>query len=497
MKKYDALVVGAGAGGLTMALLLAKSGRKVLVVEKSSKPGGALGSFIFSGYRLDAGFHFTGALQEGGLFNQLLHSLDLDKLVKPLFLNQDSANIFHFTQSGVRVDFSYGLERLKESLSLQFPAERAAVEKYFDDIDRICANTPALDLNSLFSPPIALPEESVTLAEYLDKLTSDRLLRETLSALIMCHGSAPSEISMADNSRLCRGFYESVAMLDGGGSSLVEALLKRIKEYDVTISCNTEITELKEIEGKSVGGFVLSSGESVSADACVFTINPKSLVDLLPRTAFPPAFFKRIEDFECTPGFFTLFATLDDEVEPVDAGSITSEYPVDDINALSLPGWDAPGALAIMHSRSNDTNIVTAFEPIYWERVSQWSASTIAKRPADYYSWKSEKEREIIERISNIFPSYKGHINILTSATPLTYRDYLNHHDGAAYGIKSKRGQYKLVGQLRLRNLFVAGQSAILPGVLGTMMASVIVARTVLGEETIRKVLNLQAAKDQ
>jgi phytoene dehydrogenase-like protein len=418
--------------------------------------------------------------------------LDLKDLVKPVFLNPYSANIFHFSSSGVRVDFPYGVERLRDSLSLQFPEEKQAVRKYFDDIDRISANTPALDLNSIFAPPVAVPEESVTLAEYLNGLTSNRILRETLSALIMCHGSAPSEISMADNSRLCRGFYESVAMLEGGGSSLVDALLNRLKKYDVTISCDTEITSLEDIQEKSVGKFVLSSGDSVSADACVFTINPKSILDLLPRTAFPPAFFKRVENFDCTPGFFTLFATLDNAIEPIDVDSITSEYPIDDINALSLPGWNAPGALAIMHSRSANTNIVTAFEPIYWEQVSKWSSSTVGARPTEYYEWKSLKERDTIDRISNIFPSYRGHLNILTSATPLTYRDYLNHYNGAAYGMKSKRGQYNLVGQLRLRNLFVAGQSAILPGVLGTMMASVIVSRTFLGENTVCEILNLQ-----
>ncbi|NOY74792.1 MAG: NAD(P)/FAD-dependent oxidoreductase [Kiritimatiellaeota bacterium] len=491
MRKYDALVVGAGAGGLTMALILAKAGRGVLVLEKSRKPGGALGSFRFSGHRLDAGFHFTGALQDGGLFDQLLKSLGVGDRITPNFLDPDAANIFRFKRSDIEIAFPYGPERLRESLINQFPRDAGAVKRYFDDVERVRDNTPALDLTTLFEPPSPIPEDSITLAAYLRHITRNKILRETLSALIMCHGSAPSEISMADNSRLCVGFYESVATLEGGGSSLSDALLRELEGYGVEIRCETEIAELAKVADKKVGEFVLSDGDIVEANSCVFTINSKSIAELLPRDAFPPAFFQRVDSFECAPGFFTVFAKLDDGTAPVNAASITSEYPVDDINALALPGWNGPGALAVTHSRSAGADIITAFEPIYWASVSKWSASTTGARPPDYHRWKKRKEHEIVERISRIFPSYEGRLSVLASATPLTYRDWLNHYNGAAYGVKNKLGQYNLAGQLRLRNLFVAGQSAFLPGVLGTMMASVIVARTVLGEETVRNVLDL------
>ena len=490
MNKYDAIVVGAGAGGLTMALILARTGRRVLVLEKSPKPGGALGSFDFSGYRLDAGFHFTGALQDGGLFDQLLKALDIREMINSIFLSPDSANIFRFAESNVEISFPYGMNRMRESLTRQFPAEGLAIERYLDDIDCIRSNTPALDLKSVFSQAPILPEDSVTLKDYLEGLTSNHLLRETLSALIMCHGSAPSEISMADNSRLCAGFYESVATIEGGGSSLVNALIEQLRKFDVEIRCGTEIITLAGIDRKKVGSFVLNTGETFSTEACVFTINPKSIVDILPRDAFPPAFFQRIESFEATPGFFTLFAKLDEDAELINPLSITSEYPVDDINALALPAWNGPGALALMHSKSNGANILTAFEPIYWKQVASWAASNRKNRPEAYLQWKRNKKQEVLQRIFRIFPSYRDRLEVLTSATPLTYKDYINHHDGAAYGIKTKVGQYNLAGQLRLRNLYMAGQSAILPGVLGTMMASLIVAKTIVGENQIKKILD-------
>ena len=41
MKKYDAIIIGAGHNGLTNAAYLAKAGLDVLVLEKNSYIGGA------------------------------------------------------------------------------------------------------------------------------------------------------------------------------------------------------------------------------------------------------------------------------------------------------------------------------------------------------------------------------------------------------------------------------------------------------------------------
>ena len=484
VEKYDSVVVGAGAGGLSMALVLALSGRRrILVVEKSERPGGALGSFHRSGVRLDAGFHFAGAMHDGGLFDSVSRLLGLRDAIRPVFLDSERANVFNFESSGRSVEFPYGLERLRTSLKAQFPGECLAVDRYFDTIERVRLGTPTLDLATAHLSPRPLAEDFVTLKEYLEGVTENRLLRETLSALVMCHGSAPSEISMADNARLCQGFYESVATLDGGGTALVDAFLARLAELGVEIACSEEVVGFAEVSERRVGRFLLKSGREVAADETVFTLNPKTVASILPRGEYPPAFFHRIDSFESSPGFFTVFATLEDDSAGAEGeGVITSSYPVDDIDALSLPGWEGPGGLAITFSRSSGKRVMTAFEPLYWESVSKWSDSSVGDRPLGYERWKREKTDEILARVATLFPSCRGKMELVTSCTPLTYRDYLYHHHGAAYGIKHKVGQMNLMGRSRLRNVYFAGQSAVLPGVLGTIAASLLVAKNIFGD---------------
>src|SRR3978361_2141447 len=45
MARGDVVVIGAGLGGLTAAAILARAGRKVLVIERSNSVGGAASSY--------------------------------------------------------------------------------------------------------------------------------------------------------------------------------------------------------------------------------------------------------------------------------------------------------------------------------------------------------------------------------------------------------------------------------------------------------------------
>jgi len=52
---YDAVVIGAGMGGLSAAAVLAKNGLKTLVCENTGQVGGCCSSYDHEGYRFDIG----------------------------------------------------------------------------------------------------------------------------------------------------------------------------------------------------------------------------------------------------------------------------------------------------------------------------------------------------------------------------------------------------------------------------------------------------------
>jgi len=58
--KYDVIVIGSGIGSLTTATLLAKSGKKVLILERYYTAGGFTHIFKRKNYEWDVGIHYIG-----------------------------------------------------------------------------------------------------------------------------------------------------------------------------------------------------------------------------------------------------------------------------------------------------------------------------------------------------------------------------------------------------------------------------------------------------
>src|SRR5476651_2615389 len=59
MARYDVVVIGAGLGGLTAGAILAREGRKVLVIERSNSVGGAASSYKSGDLFVEGSLHET------------------------------------------------------------------------------------------------------------------------------------------------------------------------------------------------------------------------------------------------------------------------------------------------------------------------------------------------------------------------------------------------------------------------------------------------------
>ncbi|MCZ8157980.1 MAG: FAD-dependent oxidoreductase, partial [Leptospira sp.] len=62
---FDTIIIGSGMGGLSSASLLAKHGKKVLVLEKGTSPGGCSSSFQKAGYIFESGATTLVGWEEG------------------------------------------------------------------------------------------------------------------------------------------------------------------------------------------------------------------------------------------------------------------------------------------------------------------------------------------------------------------------------------------------------------------------------------------------
>ncbi|ATZ60790.2 MAG: NAD(P)/FAD-dependent oxidoreductase [Methanosarcinales archaeon Met12] len=85
MKKYDAIIVGAGISGLLTALAISKSngGKNVLMLEKEDYIGGACRSYNVDGYTVDTGPHIITQLNDGPLRELMTRYFDVVPVFKP------------------------------------------------------------------------------------------------------------------------------------------------------------------------------------------------------------------------------------------------------------------------------------------------------------------------------------------------------------------------------------------------------------------------------
>lgn len=495
MQKYDHMVVGGGISGLTLSLLLGLTGRHVLLLEKGPRPGGSMLRFRRRGVPFDTGFHFTGGFTGNGLLTQMLQVLGIADAVVMDPIQQACDNCFIFEHSGNTYEQPIGYEAVQERLTEYFPEDREGIRRCFEMMENVCRNTAAMELNTIMRGDWTLPEEDLTLAEVLDRCISNPELKMLLAVYTVCHGTPPDEISFANHSRVAYGLYHSLTRVVGGGQTFVDALCKALSMVRVEIRCNTALEACGDVDHSRIRHFTLSSGETVEADSCFFTIHPHRILDVLPRGGLHKAFGDRVRAFEPSIGFFSVYGVVHEGpgIRPF-SPAIISCLPDADIDHLMRPGGRADRALVVMKQREavngRTENVVTIHEVSTPDDVAAWTESVTGRRPASYAAYKETCTERIRQRVLRQFPEYADTLEILSSASMLTFRDYLHSPWGCAYGIKQKLGQFNLFGRLPIRNLYAAGQSALLPGLVGAMMSSFMVMRSVVGREPYRQFID-------
>jgi prolycopene isomerase len=81
---FDAIIVGAGPGGTTVASLLANDGKKVLIVDKNDAPGGRMKTFKKDGFKYEL-FPINCVPTRNSLFEDLAARLNKQDKVKPVY----------------------------------------------------------------------------------------------------------------------------------------------------------------------------------------------------------------------------------------------------------------------------------------------------------------------------------------------------------------------------------------------------------------------------
>lgn len=109
----DVIVIGGGLAGLTTAALLAKRGRKVLLLEKNQRIGGYASSYKSHGHRFDIATQALGGCGKGGAVHSILADLGVDDQLR--FLPCEPARFYYLADGETYRQHGF-LEALQDQL---------------------------------------------------------------------------------------------------------------------------------------------------------------------------------------------------------------------------------------------------------------------------------------------------------------------------------------------------------------------------------------------
>jgi phytoene desaturase len=281
------IVVGAGPGGLAAAMLLAKAGVRVTVVEKHPRVGGRTSSIQAEGFRFDLGPTFF-------LYPRVLEDIyrmagyDLRAEVPMVRLDPQYRLVFG---QGGELLCTPDLERMEREVAAICPADaqnlraflehnRVKLEKF-----RPCLESPFLGWKDLLSPhllgllPLLRPWES--LDAQLKRYFSDPRLRLGFSFqskyLGMSPFRCPSLFSILSYLEYDSGVWHPI----GGCSAVSESMAKLARRLGAEIRLN-EPVEAILFEGRKAVGVRTANGVEM-ADAVVINADfSRAMTRLVP-----------------------------------------------------------------------------------------------------------------------------------------------------------------------------------------------------------------------
>ena len=117
--------------------------------------------------------------------------------------------------------------------------------------------------------------------------------------------------------------------------------------------------------------------------------------------------------------------------------------------------------------------------------MNRWLYSSPGKRPKDYIHFKEKISLELQHYIERCLPEFTGNVEFVECATPLTLRDYANSPFGSIYGVKHKVGQYNPMPLTKAKNLYLAGQAVVAPGIMGAVISAFLVCGFIIGHKQL------------
>jgi len=487
----NVLIVGAGIGGLTTALRLAKRGYKVSVIEKNSQAGGRLNQIRKDGFAFDTGPSFFSMSYE---FDEFARDCRINLPFK--FIELDPLYTVNFINSGKTYSMFKDISKLASQFSDIEPDFEVKMRKYlrkgqrlFDDTVDIVLRT---NYNNIFDfivtltkvNPVHLPVLFYNFWQHVNRYFNSDDAKQIISLVAFFLGRTPFDTpaiySLLSYSEFVHNGYHNV---EGGMYKIIEGLINELNKENVRIIYNTEIQTFKE-NGKGLEYLIDQNGHNWSADAIV--INSDAAFFRGKVFNRPEFSEQKLSKLEWTMGALTVYLGIKGKLPNIEhhnyfLGSNFENYAK---KVFVNPGTiEKPYYYVNVLSKSNQQSAPDGCENLFF----------VCPVPDLRYKNNWDDRDIIVDSIINDFSLRIGKdisndIISRTVYTPVDWQSQFNLYKGSGLGLSHKIMQ---IGGFRpknfdekFKNVFYVGASTV-PGT-GLPMA---VISSKLATERVEKLL--------
>lgn len=498
MARCDVVVIGAGLGGLTAGAILARAGRKVLVIERSNSVGGAASSYK------SGDLFIEGSLQET---SDPRHPRDPkhDALSRAGVLDAvnwiPAGSLYEARGGPLEAPFVMpdSFDGARHALSERFPHARNGIDRLLDEMAAIASAAGSLEDDPKW---MNSPDWTLSLSQKLDAVFGDdEAVKCALAANLSYFHDDPATLwwmhfAMAQGSYLQSGGR----FVQGGSQRLSSALARAIRAAGGEVLLRRVATgiALDAQDGASAVTHTARDGSDIKTVQCgrvVGNAAPGALAAVMPQAAsdrLQASYANRapsISLFAMTLGLarppreFGLSA-YSTQLLPRQLQRL-SDFPQGAVLMAGEPGGRMP-PMSLVDFAAIDSGIpsppyvLSVYGP---DLLSNWDSSDL-----DAYREKRGRwQHAIVRYLDSLYPGLAGAVVASSFNAALSVRQYLNAPDGAVYGFAPTPP--RSIGQAVDRSprtavpgLYLASAYAGFGGYTGVVQAGGACADMILGE---------------
>lgn len=459
MAGYDVAVIGAGLGGLTAAAILARAGRKVLVIERSNSVGGAASSYKVGDLFVEGSLHETS------------NPTDPRDPKHDILARAGARDTVKWIASGALYEVRGGpLQRpfvlpdnfaeARRALIARFPQRSSGIQQFLHEMQDIVTaatgcgqnavdnDTEAADLTTKPKPPLSL-------AQKFDALFGDdEAIKCALAANLSYYHDDPATLPWRSFA-LAQGRYllSGGCFVHGGSQRLSSSLARAIRSAAGDVLLRRVVTGVALNDAGRPVSLTHSAkdGSDTQTTECQRIISnaaPATLAGLMPDTTAQ----KLTEAYAQRQPSISLFALTLGLTEPA------GEFGVASYSTQLLPNWmqrltdyaaatrlmaEEPDGrmppLAVVNYGAIDAGIPApphVLSVVGPDHIANWDGLM-----PEHYRCKRERWQAAL--VTHLDAHYPGLAQAVTSSsfnTARSVQQYLNAPHGAVYGFSPAQG---------------------------------------------------------